>query len=55
MYTSNYIGLYEKTAPRFDFGPRKVPQPENMHFHIHAFYGWGTSRGPKLNQNAFFS
>ena len=44
-----------KTLFRFDFGPRKVPQPENMHFHFHAFSGWGTSRGPKLNLKAFSS
>ena len=46
---------YEETAFRFDFGPCKVPQPENMHFNSHAFSGWGTSRGPKLNLKAFFS
>ena len=34
---SNYIGPHEKTTLRFDFGPRKVPQPENMHLHFHAF------------------
>ena len=29
--------LNEKNALRFSFGPHKVPQQENMHFHIHAF------------------
>ena len=33
----NYIVLYEKNAFRFDFGPRKAPQTENIHFHFHAF------------------
>ena len=47
---SSFIVLYEKTALRFDFGPRKVPQPENMHFHFHALSGWGTFQGQKLNQ-----
>ena len=31
-----------------------LDQPENMHFHLHAFSGWGTSKGPKLNMKAFF-
>ena len=30
-----------------------MPQPENMQFHFHAFSGWGTSQGPKLNLKAF--
>ena len=46
---------FEKNAFRFDFGSCKVPQPENMHFYFHAFSGWGTSLGPKLNLKAFFS
>ena len=40
-----YIVLYDKNAFTFDFGPWEVPQRENMHFHFHAFSGWGTSRG----------
>ena len=55
IYNSDYLVLYEKNAFRFDFGPREVPQPENLHFHFHAFLGWGTSRGPKGNLKAFFS
>ena len=50
---SNYIVLHGKNAFRFNFRPREVPQPENMHFRFHAFSGWGTSRGPKLNLKAF--
>ena len=49
-----YIRLYEKNAFGFNFGPREVPKLENMHFHFHAFSGWGTSRGPKLNPKAVF-
>ena len=52
---SNYIVLDEKNAFRFNLGPREVPQPENMNSHFHAFSGWGTSQGPKLNLKAFFS
>ena len=40
LKNSSYIVLYEKKAFRFDFGPREVPQPENMQFHFHAFSGW---------------
>ena len=50
----NYVGLYEKTAVGFDFGPRVGPKLENMHFHFQEFSGWGTSRGPKLNPKAVF-
>ena len=25
-----------------------MPKLENLHFHFHAFSGWGTSQGPKL-------
>ena len=45
---------FMRTFFRFDFGPGKVPQPKNMHFHFHAFYGWGTFQGPKLNLKAVF-
>ena len=48
LKNNNYIVLYGKTAFRFDFGTCKVPTPEYMHFHFHAFSDWGTSRGPKL-------
>ena len=51
----NYIVLYGKTAFKLDFGNCEVPQPENMHFHFHAFSDWGTSRGPKLILKAVFS
>ena len=54
IYKCNYIVLYEKNAFRFHLGPREVPQPENMHFHFHAFSGWGTSHGPKFILKAFF-
>ena len=26
----NYLPLYEKTVFKSDFGPREVPQPENV-------------------------
>ena len=40
---SNYIELCVKTAFRNNFGPREVPKLENLHFHFHAFSGWGIS------------
>ena len=50
FFNSNYIVLYKKTAFRFVFGPCKVPQPENMHFHFLAFSDWAC---PKV-QNWFW-
>ena len=50
----NYIRLYKKAASGFDFGLWEVPKQENMHFHFHAFSGWGTSPGPKSNPKAVF-
>ena len=41
-----------KTAFRINFGPLEGPNLENVHFH--AFFGWGTSRGPKLDPNTVF-
>ena len=38
--------MLQKTALKTDFELRKVPELENMHFHFHAFSGWGTSWGP---------
>ena len=55
FYNSNYIGLCLKTAFRNNFGPWEVPKLENLHFHFHAFSGWGTSQGPKLFLKAFFT
>ena len=49
------MGLYEKTAFGFYFGPREVTKLENIRFHFHAFSSWGTSKGPKLNPKAVFS
>ena len=51
---SNYITLYEKNAFGFNFGPWEVPELENMHFHFHAFSGWGTSRDKKSGLKAVF-
>ena len=55
FFNSNYIALYEKTAFKTDFGPREVSELENLHFHFHAFSGWGTSRSPKSVLKAVFS
>ena len=54
IYLCNYIVLYKKTALRFNFGLWEVPNLENVHFHFHAFFGWGTSRGPKLDPKVVF-
>ena len=43
----NYIALHLKSAFKTDFGPREVPELENLHFHFHVFSGWGTSKSPK--------
>ena len=37
-----------QSAFGINFGPWEVPKLENLHFHFHAFYGCGTSRGPRL-------
>ena len=54
-YNCNYMALYEKTAFKTDFGPQEVPELENLHFHFHSFYGWGSSRSPKSVLKAVFS
>ena len=52
---SNYIGLDWKTAFRINFEPWEVPKlKKKLHFHFHAFSGWGTSRGQKLILKAVF-
>ena len=48
------LDLILKTALGINFEPWKVPQPEDLHFHFHVFYGSGTSGGPKLNPKAVF-
>ena len=47
ILNSIYITLYDKTAFGTEFGLREAPKMENLHFHFHAFSGWGTSRGSK--------
>ena len=53
-YNINYIGPNKKDSFRINFGPQEVPKLENMHFHFHAFSGWGTSRVLKLILKAVF-
>ena len=48
IQNNKYIGICVKTAFINNFGPREVPKLGNLHFHLHAFSGWGTSRGPLL-------
>ena len=38
---SNYLALCEKTTLETAFGPQEVPKLKNIHFHFHAFSGWG--------------
>ena len=33
---------------------REVPELENLHYHFHAFSGWGTSQSPKSVLKAAF-
>ena len=54
MLNSNYVGLYEKTAFIFDFQPCKVPQPENTHFHFHAFFWFGHLPRVKIESKSSF-
>ena len=39
-----------KSAFGNDVGPREVPKLDKLHFHFHAFLGWGTFQGQKLFQ-----
>ena len=51
---SNNRALYLKTDLKTAFGRWEVPKQENLHFHFHAFSGWGASQGPILVLKAVF-
>ena len=37
---NNYLRVDKEIAFKTNFGPRKVPKLENLHFHFHAFLIW---------------
>ena len=50
---SNYIVLNEKNSFRFDFGPRKAPQPEKCIFTFMHFPVWHFP-GSKIESESIF-